>query len=291
MNINEAFAASNLLDRICELVDRVKLGGGVGTSLNHLKRPGVSRAGEGLELWVKHFLAGTIGHADEEVIKAVWDERFSFHGGVNNPPDVMMKKSIAAEVKKTEKESGALQLNSSWPIRTLLLADSHITQDCRDAEAWTEKPFLFVVGRVNPSTKSIVALWIVDGRCLADNESVYGSLMAEAQASMLTLGGDTTKEIGRFNSVDSLQRTALRVRPMFALEHPAKIFENIFEAQGDHGFILNVLIPTDSFYEFSDDQRHDLSNPSRGLQVREVPIPDPTDKAKRMNATLISGHW
>ena len=75
MNLDESFAASDLLDRICELVDRVRLGGGTGTSLIDLKEPGVSRAGKSLELWVKHFLAGTIGHADKESIKEIWLSR------------------------------------------------------------------------------------------------------------------------------------------------------------------------------------------------------------------------
>jgi hypothetical protein len=291
MKLDESFAESNLLDRICELVSRVRLGGGLGTSLNHLKRPGVNRAGEGLELWVKHFLAGTIGHADEENIREIWNQCLSFHGGTNNPPDVMIRNSIAAEVKKTESASGALQLNSSWPIRVLLRDDAHITQECRDAETWTEKPFLFIVGQVNPMTKSLLALWIVDGRCLADDETVYSSLMAKARASMLTLGGDATREIGKFNSVDSLRRTALRVRPMFALNHPAKIFEIIFQQQGTKQFILNVLIPTSSYLNFSESQRAKISELDENLVIRDLEIQDPTDRTMLMNATLISGSW
>lgn len=291
MSLDESFAASNLLDRIYELVERVRLGGGLGTSLNHLKRPGVNRAGEGLELWVKHFLAGTIGHADEENVREIWDQRFSFHGGTNSPPDVMIRNSIAAEIKKTESATGALQLNSSWPIRTLLHDDAHITQECREAETWTEKPFLFVVGRVNPTNKSLMALWIVDGRCLADDEIIYSSLMAEARAVMLTLGGDATREIGKFNSVDSLQRTALRVRPMFALDHPAKIFDGIFQPQEAKQFILNILIPTSSYLEFSESQRQKLSKLDEELLVLDLEIQDPTNITRLMNATLISGSW
>ena len=291
MNLDEAFVESGLLDRISELVDRVKLGGGVGTSLNHLKRPGVSRAGEGLELWVKHFLAGTIGHADDSVVEEIWSKKFSFHGGTNNPPDVMIKKSIAVEVKKTENASGTIQLNSSWPIRSLLREDSHITQECREAEDWVEKPFLFITGRINPTTKSSGALWIVDGRCLSDHETVYETLMAGARASMLTLGSEKTREIGKFNSVDSLQRTALRVRPMFALNHPAKIFEDIFQNQGTHQFILNVLIPRNSFTQFPEDQQLELTNKNRNIQVRNLEIPDPTHKSQKIDATLISGGW
>ena len=290
MNLDESFAASDLLDRICELVERLRLGGGTGTSLIDLKEPGVSRAGKGLELWVKHFLAGTIGHADKESIKEIWDERFSFHGGINNPPDIMIRNSIAVEVKKTETPGGRIHLNSSWPIRRLTVEDPHITEFCRQAEIWSEKPFLFVVGLVKPRTKSISALWLVDGRCISDNEAVYESLMAKARAAILAAGATKSKEIGRFSSADSLQRTALRVRPMFELNHPSRIFKDIFQSQGTHQFILNVLIPTSSYLQFSEAQRLKLSS-QKDLLIRDLEIQDPTSSARLMNATLISGSW
>ena len=115
--------------------------------------------------------------------------------------------------------------------------------------------------------------------------------MAEARASMLTLGGDATREVGKFNSVDSLQRTALRVRPMFALDHPAKIFEEIFQPQETEQFILNVLIPTGSYLQFPESERLKLSKLDKDLLVRELEIQDPTNVTRLMNATLISGSW
>ena len=291
MNLDQSFAQSELLSRIVALADRVSLGGGLGTSLNHLKRPGVNRAGEGLELWVKHFLAGTIGHADEQIIETVWAETFSFHGSANNPPDAMIRNSIASEVKKTENAAGTLQLNSSWPIRTLRSDDAHITQECRIAESWEEKPFLFIVGRVNPTSKSVSALWVIDGRCLSDNEEVYENLMTNARFAILTIGGDSTREIGKFSSVDSLGRTSLRVRPMFALVHPAKIFETIFREQKTNQFVLNVLIPTSSYSEFSTADRKEIESETRGISVSHLNIPDPTNASTGMLSTLISGGW
>jgi hypothetical protein len=291
MDLDTAFAKSKLLNRVSALADRLNLGGGVGTSLNHLKRPEISRAGEGLELWVKHFLAGTIGHADEDAITKTWQEIFSFHGGVNNPPDVIIRDSLAVEVKKTQSVAGALQLNSSWPLRKLKCSDSHITQECREAELWTEKPFLLIVGRVNPVLRSITSLWIVDGRCLSDDESVYETLMAKARTAMLNLGGSTTREIGKFDDMDSLNRTILRVRPMFTLNHPAKIFEDIFCRQDGKQFILNILMLKSSYLEFSEFDRNEIESKEKGLLIQELVIKDPTDSLSTINAILISGQW
>lgn len=291
MTIDDDFANSELLDRICDLADRVQLGGGNGTSLNHLRKPGVSRAGEGLELWVKHFLAGTIGFVDDSSIQAIWDNKFSFHGGTNNPPDVMLRNSIAAEVKKTEGKGGTLQLNSSWPIRTLHCDDLHIAKKCRDAEAWAEKPFLLFVGRIDPTANNISALWIIDGRCLSDNEEVYQSLVSQARSAMLLLGSRDTKEIGQFAKLDTRGRTLLRVRPMFSLDHPATIFSTFFHHQTTEQFALDVLIPELAYDSFTAEDRRKLENADQGIVIKRLDIPDPTNKESNMRAVHISGAW
>jgi hypothetical protein len=291
MSLDVSLANSNLLDRICDLVQQVSLGGGVGTSLNHLRRPGVSRAGEGLELWVKHFLAGTINRPDDNVITSIWDDIFSFHGGTNNPPDVMVRNSIAVEVKKTESRSKTLQLNSSWPIRTLSVSDQHITQECRESEQWEEKPFLLVVGRVNSSVKRIENISIVDGRCLSDHESVYLDLIVKAQKLMLELGGNETREIGRFNSVDARNRTSLRVRPMFYLVNPAITFQDFFISNDWDNFTINVLLPESSYEAFETSVRYQFENFNPSLCIDRRMIDDPTDSAKQIPVVHIHGSW
>jgi hypothetical protein len=291
MSIDSDFSKSELLDRICDLVLQVSLGGGVGTSMNHLRRPGIKGEGAGLELWVKHFLAGTINRSNDDQVIEVWNKKFSFLGGSSNPPDVMMKDSLAAEVKKTEGKSGALQLNSSWPIRTLHVSDQHITNDCRQAENWTEKPFLFFIGQVKQKANSLKNLSIVDGRCLSDEEDVYLGVIAQIRAHMLQLGGATTKEIGRFNELDSTGRTNLRVRPMFSLSNPVHIFSEIFANSDTADFVLNVLLPESTYDSFPSDQRHRIENINPELHVQRTAIIDPTNSNSEMKAVLISGSW
>jgi len=291
MSIDADMANSGLLNRICDLVQQTSIGGGVGTSLNHLPKPGVANAGKGLELWVKHFLAGTINRSNDDQVIEEWNKKFSFHGGSSNPPDVMMKGSLAAEVKKTEGKTGALQLNSSWPIRTLHKSDQHITNECRKAENWTEKPFLFFVGQVKQKTNSLSNLSIVDGRCLSDEEHVYLGVIAQVRAQMLQLGGAVTKEIGRFNELDSTGRTNLRVRPMFSLSNPVSIFSAIFTNSDTADFVLNVLLPESSYDLFPPEERHRIENINSQLNVKRTRVSDPTDSSSEMKAVLISGSW
>lgn len=64
-------------------------------------------------------------------------EVFSYLGNNSNPPDAMLRNGDAIEVKKIESLSSALTLNSSM-----------ISTACREAEQWSEKDMIYVVGVV-----------------------------------------------------------------------------------------------------------------------------------------------
>lgn len=299
MSLEEQSSQSGLLDAIVNLSILVNRGGGTGTSLRHLKDPGVAKAGKGLELWAKHFLAQTIEFADTDKIKTKWGKTFSFTGGTNNPPDAMLTGSYAVEIKKTETKakkvttpSGNLALNSSFPVRTLRAADTHISAECLQAERWTEKPFLYIVGLIHEGSNSIRALWLIDGRCLSDHEVVYLNQFNTVKKAILDLKSTETKELGRFNSLDTRMRTNLRVRGMWEIEHPARSLKSIFQEIDDQLFTLNCLIPESDFLAAPEEARARLrAHASIGLTSKPVDIPDPTDKTKTMSARLISGSW
>jgi len=169
--------------------------------------------------------------------------------------------------------------------------DLHITKKCRDAEAWTEKPFLLFVGQIDPTVKNISALWIIDGRCLSDNEEIYLSLLSKARAAMLLLGSRGTKEIGQFANLDTRMRTVLRVRPMFSLLHPARIFNSIFIHQTTKQFALNVLLPESTYDSFTEEERRKLETAGKGAAINRLKIPDPTNTTSDVSAVHIFGSW
>jgi hypothetical protein len=150
---------------------------------------------------------------------------------------------------------------------------------------------MFVVGRVNPSTKSVQSLSIVDGRCISDFEAVYVDLIVKAKEQMFALGSSQTKEIGRFNSVDALNRTSLRVRPMFSLVNPAVAFSEIFQQETPNKFVLNVLIPETTYDSFPITERVQIESFNPDLNVVRTNIDDPTGTSTQMKVVHISGSW
>jgi hypothetical protein len=146
--------------------------------------------------------AQCLGANDDDVDKA-WDQTFSWLGSTNNPPDFMIKKGDAVEVKITE-TIGDLQLNSSAPKRTLKSSDVRITDQCRACEVWSEKDFGYCIGLARKGQKKHVnALWLIDGSCISDSDQKYAGLAEAIKTSLSHLGGVASKELSRFNKLDA----------------------------------------------------------------------------------------
>lgn len=85
------------------------------------ERLGINRIndeGRSLEIYVKNLFADTFGCSEIERAEK-WIEIFSYLGNDANPPDIMLKKGDAVEVKKIRTEGVALALNSSSPKKFL----------------------------------------------------------------------------------------------------------------------------------------------------------------------------
>lgn len=120
----------------------------------------INDEGRALETYIKNLFADTFDYFETERAEK-WSEIFSYLGNDANPPDIMLKKGDAIEVKKIRTEGAALALNSSSPKKFLSSSDPMISNDCRNAEQWNEKDIIYVVG-------------VVDGNRLKKLCMVYG---------------------------------------------------------------------------------------------------------------------
>jgi hypothetical protein len=108
---------------------------------------------------------------------------------------------------------------------------------------------------------------------------------------MIALGSSKTTEIGKFDSVDALGRTSLRMRPMFSLINPSVVFKNVFAPEDDSKFVLNVLIPETTYESFPNPEREQIESFNPDLKVVHTNIDDPTGTASQMKVVHISGSW
>jgi hypothetical protein len=263
--------ASSIPRAITELVKVASLGGGRGISLASQPRGQLGANGKPFEIFVKNMFAGCLG-ALSATVDSAWNDTFSWLGSANHPPDFMIKNGDAVEVK-AQTNLGQIQLNSSPPKRTLRRDDPRITDGCRTCEEWTEKDFIYAIGKTN--NEFVEALWLVEGRCIAAEKSTYDVIFDALSTTILALGGQQGNEIGRLNEVDALSATSLRVRGMWLLEHPARVFEEILIPPTPGAFALNVLVSADKWNRFDPDERQNVAALNTfGVTLNELEIRD-----------------
>ena len=277
--------ASSIPFAITELVKIVSTGGGRGISLTTQPRGTLGAKGKPFEIFAKNMFAGSLGALSSHV-DAAWQKTFSWLGSDNAPPDFMIWNGDAVEVK-VHGSTTQIQLNSSPPKRILKATDTRIEKDCRDCEIWVEKDFVYFIGKAN--AEYVEAVWLIDGRCIAAESSVYDVLFDKLKATVKELGGEPGNEIGRLNRVDPLKATSLRVRGMWLLDHPAKVFKDFFVKPQDQVFVLNALISKTKWDEYPKELIDDLEALSvHGLSIEHIVLPDSGGSNEPMRAVHIS---
>lgn len=188
-----------------------------------------------------------------------------------------------------ESENSKLALNSSHPKDKLYRDDTRITDTCKNCEKWDIKDLIYVVG-VAPKDTKLKHLWLVYGDCYAANQSVYKRINSQIKSGIEEIPDvefHTTNELGRVNSVDPLGITYLRIRGMWGIENPMKVYSNIYSPNKDSEFNLAALVSTYKYNSFSKKSKSSIEN-NININMKNVEIKDPNNPAKLMKSKLIT---
>lgn len=246
-----------------------------------------NNVGEALEMFVKDAFANTIQEQDEQVKNTRFSQVFSWLGNQNHPPDIMIRQGDAIEVKKTQSANSDLALNSSYPKSNIQSNSNMITQECRTCENWTEKDLIYCVGHTTDD--SIKSLWMVYGNIYAAKHETYQVIKQKITDGINEIPNvelAETNELGRVNRVDPLGITNLRIRGMWQIQNPRRVF-NYLHSTGDT-FELVAVIPTNKYNSFpieSKNKIENLGNPN--LEISDVQVKDPNNPANLIDAKLI----
>lgn len=246
-----------------------------------------NNVGEALEMFVKDAFANTIQEQDEQVKNTRFNEVFSWLGNQNHPPDIMIREGDAIEVKKTQSANSDLALNSSYPKSNIQSVSNMITQECRTCENWTEKDLIYCVGHTTDD--SIKSLWMVYGNIYAAKHETYQVIKQKITDGINEIPNvelAETNELGRVNRVDPLGITNLRIRGMWQIQNPRRVF-NYLHTTGDT-FELVAVIPTNKYNTFPTDSKNrieNLGNPN--LEISDVQVKDPNNPANLIDGKLI----
>lgn len=245
--------------------------------------------GEALEEYVKDLFAGTFKCEPQERYER-FERVFSYLGNNSNPPDAMLRGGDAIEVKKIESLDASLALNSSYPKHTLRADSPMISDACRDAERWTEKDMLYVVGVVQNSMLRHLAM--VYGLDYCASENCYRGLKTRIAQGVNAIEGvefAQTRELGRINRVDPLGITYMRVRGMWGIENPWSAFRYVYRRDMRRQLNFMCLVNREKWERIPDRERlreTALANPR--LTLSDVRVKNPDNPARLNEAVLIS---
>jgi hypothetical protein len=246
--------------------------------------------GDALEEYIKDIFADTVGQTDERVRNRRISEVFSYLGNQNNPPDSILRGGDAIEVKKIESKNSGLALNSSYPKHKIYANSRMITDACRRCEDWVEKDIIYIVGVVKNNILS--NLCMVYGMDYAASEEVYTRIKDVISTGVNSIPGvefAETNELGRVNRVDPLGVTYLRVRGMWGIDNPMKVFNYIYQRNDNREFNFMALINEEKYDTLKyTEELEELVGQVDGLRIEEVEIRDPDNPAQLRSAKLIT---
>ncbi len=245
--------------------------------------------GEALEQYIKDAFADTFDLESETERMKVYNQKFSWLGSQNNPPDIMIKGGDAIEVKKTQSAKSSLALNSSYPKADLRHTSPMITKECKECEEWTIKDLIYCVGHTTDT--ELKSLWVVYGNIFAAKHETYQRIKDTISDGIKTIPDvvfSETKELGRVNQVDPLGITNLRIRGMWQIENPRKVFGYLHTSENKE-FELVCIIPNDKYNSFNKESRNKIEGiKNKGFNISEVEVKDPNNPVKLIKCKLIT---
>jgi hypothetical protein len=204
----------------------------------------------------------------------------------------MIKGGDAIEVKKTETISSELQLNSSHPKSKMISTSHLINKHCRECEDWLEKDIIYAIGHVPKNSKKLSSLWLIYGSIYAADEDVYTSLksiITESLENTSDINFSETKELGRVNYVDPLKITNMRIRGMWLLQPPVKVFDYVYRYEKELKFQLIAIIPLDKYNSFPLESKVKIEdNVDETLNITDIKVKNPNNPVKLIDCKLIT---
>ncbi len=279
---------SNILKAFINVVNNYQAN--ISTLTNGNNR--ANNMGDGLEAFIKDIFASTINENNEANRLATFEQTYSYSGNKNNPPDLILQNSDAIEIKKLESYNTAIALNSSYPKAKLFSDSSMITSACRNCEEnWTVKDMLYVIGNVPKNTNSLKSLWLVYGDCFCADKEVYERIKDTISSGITSIPDvefTETNELGKVKKVDPLGITDLRIRGMWHIENPAKIFNYVYQYDETKSFQLICLMKNEKYELLPLEDRQiieSLDNPN--VSVSDVRIRNPNNPVQLMDGKLL----
>jgi NgoPII restriction endonuclease len=252
----------------------------------------INAVGEALEEYIKDIFADTINESNLARKTNIYNQVFSWQGGQNNSPDLIIRNGDAVEVKKIGTIKSQIALNSSFPKAKLFANDPIISLNCRNCENWLEKDLIYAIGII--SNQKLNLLWLIYGDCYAANQDYYTRIKKTIATGISTIEDvnfSQTKELGRVNKVDPLEATYLRIRGMWGIKNPLFVYDYLNLYDSNATFQVIAIVKESKYLSFSNVSRNTLESlvsSERELSINLQNIKSPDSPEQVISAKIIN---
>lgn len=248
----------------------------------------INNVGDALEGYVKDAYTGILGNPLPDHEKDILYARaFSWLGNSGNPPDSILRGSDGIEVKKIQSLTSGIALNSSSPKSKLYANDTRVATGAKNAEDWNEKDIVYAIGTV--PNQDLKRLWLIYGDCYAASKEIYdrlSSAIATGVRQLPDIEFQKTNELGRVNKVDPLGITNLRVRGMWHIDNPSKLYSHLVSTSPNRQYYL--MMREEKYQSFPVEDRLALERIQiAGYENSLIDIRDPDNPAQLIKARFI----
>lgn len=164
-----------------------------------------------------------------------------------------------------------------------------LTTACKLSENWIAKDMLYAVGVVNKNKLTDLIFVYGDDYC-ADN-AIYETIKNRIKTGVETIEGvefTPTKELGKIKKIDPLGITNLRVRGMWHIENPFKVFEYVYQRNFNHHFNFIAIINDEKWQSLNNkNELIEVAKNNQNIQILNIKIKNPNNPARLKPAKLI----
>jgi hypothetical protein len=256
----------------------------------------IKTARQQMEYYVKDAISGSFNSVKDKKPTDRYNGLFSYLGSKTQPPDMIIRGGDALVIKTIKTYKGSFTINNSPPKDRLMWNDPWIIKNCRriDGGQWTSKDLFYVIGWIEK--KRMKYLNFIQGSCFLPEQKFWNKKTDDLKKNIYKylesegLESNRTIALGKVTNIDPLAITNLRIKAVWRIKNPLKIFSDTFSYDKKQEFTLIALMLKNKFDSFPK-KDIDAIMKDKQIEIEDVKIKNPNNPQKKIDAKLITASW
>lgn len=249
-----------------------------------------------IEYYVKDAISNSFKSIKDKKPTDRYNGVFSYIGNKNKPPDMIIQDGDAVVIKTIKTYQGSLTINNSPPKDRLMWNDPWILKNCRsiDGGQWNRKDLFYVIGWIEK--RRMKYLNFIQGSCFIPEEKVYTKKIDDLKKNIYTylesegLDANRTISLAKVSNMDPLGVTNLRIKAVWRIKNPLKIFSDTFSYDKNEEFTSISLMLKNKFDSFPKKDIATLEKDNQ-IEIEDVKVKNPNKPETGLDAKLITTSW